>query len=657
MRVPCHLKLKGLMLGLAALCALQAGAAASNASLDYRPHPNGVVQPQAPKGPTSREELEAFTDGFWSAKIDGGPIAGATVAVVKDGQLFFAKGYGYEDVEKRVPVDPEMTLFRPGSVSKLFTWTAVMQLVEQGKLDLDKDVNTYLKDAKLPATFPQPITLRNIMTHTSGLEDGGIGYLMAKTEKDLIPLGEWLNKHPPARVRPPTTDFTDGTGASYSNYATGLAGYIVEIVSGMPFDDYVEQHIFKPLGMTRSTFREPLPPNLLPRMSGGYVFENGAYERKPFEFIHIVGPAGSLSATATDMAKFMLAHLQNGSLGEARILSPETVQRMHARTLSPDPALNGGALGFYETYLNGHRIIGHGGDTVYFHSALAILPEANLGLFVSINTGGMQGRAAVQFESAFFKHYFPATVPVIKPPQDAQARNERYAGTYRTLRRSFTKWEAAFNLGSDEKVVAMPDGTLAMTVLGDPDRWIEVGDGVFRADGDDVYVAFKGDDGGKATHFVSYFAPIASERIAWWETSDVHFVVIGIAVLFFITMLVSAIRQRRTDRSGPAQVRWARPALALAGVLLLGFMIIMAITISSGLEDLIAAVPGTVYLALALPLLALLPIAAAIYFTIAAWRSGAWRIGTRIHYTLATLASVAFLLVLNYWNLLGYHLG
>ena len=168
-------------------------------------------------GPTTPQEMEAFIDGFMGARTPGA-IAGATVAVVKDGELFFAKGYGDADIDRQIPVDPARTLFRLGSISKLFTWTAVMQLVEQGKLDLDVDVNTYLRGIKIPATYAVPVTLRTILTHTAGFEDGGIGYMLARTDKDLVPLQDFLATHMPARVRPPTTDFGSGTGASYSNW-------------------------------------------------------------------------------------------------------------------------------------------------------------------------------------------------------------------------------------------------------------------------------------------------------------------------------------------------------------------------------------------------------------------------------------------------------
>jgi CubicO group peptidase (beta-lactamase class C family) len=257
-------------------------------------------------------DLEAFLDGFMPLQIEKADIAGAVVSVVKDGKVLFEKGYGYSDVEKKTPVSPQDTLFRPGSISKLFTWTAVMQQVEQGKLDLDRDVNDYL-DFKIPPAFGKPITLRDIMTHRSGLEET-VKELFVGSEKELMPIAKYLPTHLPARIYPPATT------PAYSNYATTLAAYIVQRVSGQPFDDYFDEHFFKPLNMTRATFRQPLPETLKSFMSSGYIL--GSDKPKPFEYVE-VAPAGSLSASADSMAHFMIMHLQNGKYGDLQILSPD----------------------------------------------------------------------------------------------------------------------------------------------------------------------------------------------------------------------------------------------------------------------------------------------------------------------------------------------
>ena len=224
-------------------------------------------------------------DGVMTAQLRENHIAGATVSVVKDGALFFAKGYGSADVRQQRSVQADSTLFRIGSVSKLFTWTAVMQLVEQGKLDLNADINQYL-DFKIPATYPQPITLTHVMTHTPGLEEDARD-LFTEDSGHITPMGKWLPAHMPKRVRPP------GTYASYSNWATAAAGYIVERVSGMSFDDYVDKNILAPLGMTQTTSRQPLPARYDRQMSKGYEWKGGDFAPHKWEIITGGWPAGS----------------------------------------------------------------------------------------------------------------------------------------------------------------------------------------------------------------------------------------------------------------------------------------------------------------------------------------------------------------------------
>ncbi len=196
-------------------------------------------------------EMATFFDGVMLSNMEKNFIPGVVVAVVKDGEVFFSKGYGYADSANKVAVDPDTSLFRIGSISKVFTATAVMQLVEDGKLDLDTDINTYL-DFEIADTYDQPITLAHLLSHAAGFEDRGYE-VWAEDAESLVPLGEWLKDHQPARVRPA------GTIASYSNYGIALAGYIVERVSGMSYDDYVDQHILQPLAMNQTSSQQPLP--------------------------------------------------------------------------------------------------------------------------------------------------------------------------------------------------------------------------------------------------------------------------------------------------------------------------------------------------------------------------------------------------------------
>jgi CubicO group peptidase (beta-lactamase class C family) len=423
----------------------------------------------APEGQAdlSAQDVNSWLDGFMPYALATGDIAGAVVVIVKDGEILTQRGFGYADLERRIPVDPERTLFRPGSVSKLFTWTAVMQLVEQSQLDLDADVNRYI-DFRIPERGGQPVTLRNIMTHTAGFEEQ-VKSIIGHDREQVPSYQELLKRWVPARVYQP------GTTPAYSNYATSLAGYIVERVSGMTFDDYVQRYIFEPLEMDHSTFAQPLPERLQPLMSKGYQRASG--NSIPFE---VVGPspAGSLSATGADMARFMIAHLQQGG----SVLQPETVQTMHTSAHTVLPHLNRMLLGFYETNINGRRAIAHGGDTVAFHSVLQLFLDENVGVFLSVNSLGRQGVAG-NIRTALLEQFADRYLPSprderrIDPEQSAE-HARTLAGNWYNSRRAHSSFLAALQLFGQVSVGVDAEGRPVVPVTpgynGEPRQWVEI---------------------------------------------------------------------------------------------------------------------------------------------------------------------------------------
>ncbi|MGB7070471.1 MAG: serine hydrolase domain-containing protein [Pyrinomonadaceae bacterium] len=477
-------------------------------------------------------DVGAFLDGILPQQLERENIAGATIAVVKDGKLLFSKGYGYSDVANKKPVSAEETLFRPGSVSKLFTWTAVMQLVEQGKLDLDRDVNDYL-DFKIPEAFGKPITLKNILTHTPGFEETVKDLFTVGAEKDPE-LGGYLKTHIPGRIFPP------GTTPAYSNYATALAGYIVERVSGRPFNDYIAENIFKPLGMANSTFSQPLSPALAPNMSNGYRLASDT-EVVPFEIV-VPFPAGSLSSTANDMAKFMLAHLQEGQLGEGRILRPETVRLMHSRLFALDDAALGMAHGFYEESRNGHRIIGHGGDTIAFHSDLHLIPDTGVGFYISYNSGG-KGEASSRsmLWKAFLDRYYPYTPAPEAVLESAKIDAKAVSGNYELSRRSEGSFLKAASLLGEATVAANEDGTISIAMLTEPDgipiRWQEVAPMTFRDVNGQNTLIFKPDANGNMQIVLPY-PFMVFQRVGFWENSSILMPVLVISLLIMLLTLL-----------------------------------------------------------------------------------------------------------------------
>ncbi len=323
--------------------------------------------------------LADFVDGVVAQQLASREVAGAVVTVVHNGRVVFTRGYGMADIASGKAVDAQRTLFRPGSVSKLFTWVALAQQIEAGKVDLDADVNRYI-DFKIPEFEGKPIRVRDLMAHAVGMSD--VGGIIVDDPAKVIPYQQWLKTRMPKRLWAP------GGELSYSNYAAALAGYIVERVSGVPFPDYVDRNIFTPLGMTSTTFREPIPPALASRLATGYKFADGRLQTKPGEYLASVMPAGSAVTTGPDMARFMLAMLNKGMLDGKRILSAKSVALLESNSLSNVPGLPGIAHGFIVERNAGPRLIGHGGNTVDFHSDLVIAPELGTGFFMSFTGGG-----------------------------------------------------------------------------------------------------------------------------------------------------------------------------------------------------------------------------------------------------------------------------
>jgi CubicO group peptidase (beta-lactamase class C family) len=440
------------------------------------------------------QDLEAWMDGYLPYALERARIPGAVVVVVRGNQVVLEKGYGFADVAKRAPVRAETTLFRPGSVAKLFTWTAVMQQVEAGKIDLDKDVNAYL-DFKIPPFEGKPVTMRNIMTHTAGFEES-LRYLASSDARALLPLKRLMPLSLPDRVYAP------GTTPAYSNYATALAGYIVERVSGEPFDKYIENHIFKPLGMMHSSFRQPLPANLAAHMAKGYRDTTG--KPKPFEMVGPT-PAGSLSSSGADMGKFMIAHLNDG----AGLLKPETAKLMQEFKAPGIGPLNRMALGFYEQWVNGQRAIAHGGDTVWFHSYLWLFPDADIGIYISMNSPGKIGDSAAIRSALFHKfadRYLPGPPETVTTVDSELAAEhaQMLAGNYVNSRGSFNNFLSLFGFLGQATVSLTDDGKIsfpALDGLGAGARdWVEVEPFVWRDTGTGERLAAEVEDG-RVTRF------------------------------------------------------------------------------------------------------------------------------------------------------------
>ncbi len=605
-------------------------------------------------------DVEAFLDGMVPMELAGEDIAGAVIVVVKDSKVLFAKGYGYSNVEKRIPASPH-TLFRPGSISKLFTWTAVMQQVERGKLDLDRDVSDYL-DFKIPQSFGRPVTLRRLMTHSAGFEEV-VKDIEVKQPGNLQPLGEFLRRHQPRQIYAP------GTVSAYSNYGADLAGYIVQRVSGRPFADYIEENILTPLGMRTATFRQPLPEALKPLMSEGYQL--ASQQPRPFELgSPDPGPAGSMSLSGTDIAPFMIAHLQDGQYQGVQILRSETARLMHARQFTLDPAVDGMALGFYEENRNGHRIIGHGGDLLCFHSDLHLIPDAGLGFFISYNSAG-KGDQDIRgyIWEQFLNRYFPYSPPAMATAATAAQDLKQVTGSYLPSRRGETtllKW--LWYLLVQQSVVARSDGTIEIEGIkdyrGQTKHWQPIGNLAFREVDGQKLVVFKPDQTGRLQ--IAGDPTDVPQRVPWTRSkSFLRLLLLFMVAVFAFSVVLwpvgALVRKHYGYRleltAGQRRLRvLVKLVCALDLVFLLGFGAIVVMA----LQDLSIFGPGLdpwLRLLQALGWIGVCGTVLMLYSAYAAWRPPLARWWLRLYHLALALAGVGFAWFVFSFNLLSFSLA
>ncbi|WP_205650685.1 serine hydrolase domain-containing protein [Actinoplanes solisilvae] len=612
---------------LATAVVVGAGVAGCGAGASQEPAPTSDATAAAVEpGVLNASDVNAWLDEMLPAALEANDIAGATVAVVNDGGTVTTRGYGHVDTggegAEPVPVDPERHLFRIGSVSKLATATAAMQLVQEGKVDLDADIAGYL-DFAIPRNFDEPITLRHLLTHTAGFEERIAGLIGKEGTKTV--LRDALVTDPPEQIYRP------GTVPAYSNYGNALAGYIVERVSGIPFEEYVDRNVFDRLGMTSSSFAQPLPADLAGRVSNGY--DNAS---SPAGYFEIIGtpPAGSMSASAPDMARFMLAHLGE-PVGDTPILDKPTLDLMHqpaldATTLGTLAGAPRMTLGFFDESRNGRRIIGHGGDTPYFHTHLQIYPEEGAGLFISLNSTGTSSLANHQLRQkltkAFADRYFPAAPgakannELAAPTTDASGTAERAAmaaGTYESSRAIESNFLTLIGLSGRTTVSVRDDSRLLLEPRPMADTaavYEEIEPWVWREVGGQETIAMRAVDGQvEAIVFDSAFAlvPVETARSTYLAIP----VIIGSVVILLLTVLawpIGAIgrrlrRRAPRDRAGRTARILSRVAVGCALLAVGGW--VGSLVLIMGLEDLSTVSMRSVQVAQLIGLLGVIPAA------------------------------------------------
>jgi CubicO group peptidase (beta-lactamase class C family) len=542
--------------------------------VETAPQPAAPVVPQPPPAPTGKlaagqaippAELEAFVDGMLKDAMAREHVAGATVSIVQNGQVILKRGYGFSGLNPQRAVDPDQTLFRVGSISKTFTWIALMKEVEAGRIRLNQPVNLYLpeKVQVKDQGYDQPVRVANLMDHSAGFEDRALGQLFERNYDRVRPLDLYLRQERPKRVHAP------GAVSSYSNYGAALAGEAVTYTSGKPYERLVEEEILGPLGMGHTTFREPhapkaglpapMPAALVGDISDGYRWTPTGFQRRDYEFIGQIAPAGAGSSTAGDMARYMLMQLGGGQLNEAVIYGPVTAQAFRTPLRKTPEGINGWAHGFMVFDLpGGHRGYGHGGATLSFFSNMVVVPDLNLGVFISTNTD--TGRPLVnRLPDAVVQHFYapPAAFPRPGAPGLVE-RSDDFAGDYMTTRRAYSGLEGFIDqLRGGAKVGVTRDGQLTISDGSGVRTWVPDGSldagGFIRTQGNER-VAFDTTDGARAFHVGN--GTQVFQRIAFWRQQRALQLLTAFTALAAISTLAGvAVRNRREFRENQIQTR------------------------------------------------------------------------------------------------------
>lgn len=621
-----------------------------------------IMPPQtvAAQGQIDGPEFEAFFDEFLTSALAEHHIPGAAIVVVQGSEIVFAKGYGYANLENNTPVDPETTIFRWASVSKLFPIVGVLQLVDQEMMDLDADINQYLRNWQVPNDFSTPVQVRDLLQHTDGFAPKDLAAHSLDVDS-LQPLGSLLSKEMKSPLYEP------GSQIIYGGFGTALAGHLLEQVTGNSFEDHIAKSFFEPLEMRHSTFHQVLPQEFEENLAPIYIYVDDTDSFIPAPFLYMTtSPSGGLSATPLDMAHFVIALLNDGRYEDVQILSPTSTQAMLETQIAPYPDFPGVTFGFLEHFSNYQRGLIRDGSGLRTRAQVYLLPEHHLGYIYVQNTSGDE--VIDELNEVFLDTFYPApdiTVATISPGDNSQL-----AGNYRSVQTDeYTFMKSGSLLYGELRVEANPDNSLTITppVFGDiyggfegSNRWAEIAPQVFQRTDRERYIAFRQDENTRKTYLLSgsgYHG--AYYKLNWYEASTVQFIWLGLCISVMLSALVIwpfGLLIGRKEKSVLANLaRWVGSLTSLLllighfGGLYTGFIRQIADTpaVAFGVSPILAAMLGVTLCGAILGLTT--PV-----FSFLAWKDRYWSVWGRIHYSVLAVSTLAFVWWLNYWNLLGF---
>ncbi|MDE3723048.1 serine hydrolase [Nocardiopsis sp. N85] len=536
--------------------------AAAPASAD----PTGVPTPavSAAATPLTVESAGEFTETRVAELLEEYGAPGVAVTIVTDDGPIATVAHGHADLAEGSPLDPAVHVFPTASVAKSFTAAAVLTMVEEGRLDLTEDVNTYLpEDVRLPG---ETITLHDLLTHTPGFAE----MLERLGGDEGGELGEAV------RTAVPEPLFAPGEYTAYSNYGLALAGYIVQEVSGVPFEEYARLHVFEPLGMEDTAFTQ-IPdaraerPVVTPHLVDG----------TPAEDLYIMDvPAGAAVTTVDDMARFMTALLDEGRVDGEEALPAGVVEAMLGRQEEMHPATTGMGYGTYQWRTGDSPAFGHGGDLPGIHTGYVVVPEIGAGVFVAVNgDDAAQGDPFLDLRMAVVTEFLETFAPQ-EPPTgaaDPAADLSAFEGTYVTSRRPVSGPAKLVTLFDNVTVSDAGDGTLS--VIGEfaaDERWlpVSVDEGVFVAENGTDVLGFVERDGHMVAVAFDANPTNVYTRTGALGTPATHLLIAGAGLLVLLTVLIPV---QRSGNGFTLATRVTLTATALAaftgvGLLVYGIM-------------------------------------------------------------------------------------
>ncbi|MBZ9625863.1 beta-lactamase family protein [Clostridium sp. FP2] len=600
------------------------------------------------------KEVEKFTDDFFGKNINKYNVPGVAIAFVKDGQVSFMKGYGYSDVENKISVDPEKTVFKLASVSKLLTATAVMQQYEEGKIDLNKDVNEYLKNFKIKDTFKEPITTKSLLTHTSGFIQSNIG-IGTRDQFKIKKLGDYLKTAMPKREYEPNRFF------SYSNQGMSLAGHIVENTSGKSFEDYIEERIFKPLNMENSSFKQPIPKDmeLNKAVSYGYWTQKKSLFRTEPTYDQL-GPSDGCYTTVSDMSKFIIANLNGGKYKGNQLLKETTMEEMHKQQFTNNVKMPGQAYGFWESFENNKRGLFHTGTIDGYANLLYMMPEENVGFILCYNLATDKLRS--EFLTSFLDKFYPVTdsKPVI-PLKDYKERVKQYEGLYWGVDKPRDTIDKLEVLMSDGLVRAKgnENGSLKLMSyygenMGD---YIEIEPGIFKNVNSEEIITFKGSSHTENNSYL-YVKNNVFIKVKWYQNPAPSIIPALVSLIVIIVspfiLVFAFIRKKTENKKRGSLEKYAAYIGLFASTLILIFCGVTCIVTSKlGKYAFMFGISLSLKIILIIPVLLCGVSLCLLAISILAWKNSYWARFNRCFFIIYTVAVVMFLMFLKFWDMIG----